>query len=533
MDIGRLDKTLNPSAQQDTGNAGIQERTLSQKLVGNVLANFVGQFSTLLIAFAVVPYVVHRVGADLYGLLIIVAILGGLGGFSLGFGTTLAKFISEPSSSNDPASITQLLQTAVTFCGAIGILCCLVFFIERKGIASLLFHGNKIAAPVVSLAICVAACCILISLISDALSGILIGLQRFDLYNRIRIATSLVRNIGSVVVLAFGLYIEALIVVYLLAALVSFVAYLRYGYNLVPGLRLRPKLVWVHFQRLAAFAIPVVMVGLGTLAVVRGDRILIAYFLPLSAVAFYTIPYMLTEKMGVAVSNITSAIFPLTSELSSLREQDRVRELYLRGTKMVVLLALPLSITLFVFSGPILRWWVGPEYALKGSVALALLSLGYLANVCAYVPSTVAQGLGVPWIAAKYSLLNGAVNLFFFVLLIPRFGINGAAAAYLVSELIVTPLLVRKVNLSIGVGWKSLIARSYLRPAICGSIAFLVLWAVRGYVGSFRSLVLFCGIGLVTYALPTLAIGIDKQERNGILVHVLQSTKSFRGALGA
>lgn len=509
----------------DDGMTNVETRSatnLGQKLIRNVLANFIGQFSTLLIAFAVVPYVVHRVGADLYGILVMVVALGALGGVSLGFGTALAKFISEDFSSQDHAHITQLLQTAVTFCSAVGLICCLLIVKEKKAIASLLFHDGKVAPAIMDLAIYVIALSVLMSLISDALSGVLIGLQRFDLYNRIRILVSVVRNLGAVLILVLGFYIKALLGVYLLAVLISLTAYLHYGYKLMPGLSLYPKFVWSYFKQLAGFAVPVVVAGLGALIVVRFDRVLVAYYLPLSAVTFYAIPYMLAEKSGVAVSNITSAVFPLSSELSSGQDENRLRELYLRSTKMVILLAIPVAITLLAFSTPILRWWVGKEYALKGSLTLELLALGYLANICGYVPSVVAQGLGSPWISARYAVLNGIINLIFFVLLIPRFGIAGAAAGFLISELVVTPLLVRRVNLALRVGWTRLISKSYLRPAVCGLASLAVLFGLRRYIDSLTTLILFSTVGLVAYALISLVIGVDSQERDGIFTYVSQ-----------
>lgn len=499
-----------------------QQSKIGQKLIRNVLANFVGQFSTLVIAFAAAPYVVHRVGADRYGLLVMVAALGGLGGFNLGMGTALAKFISEPPSSQDQDQAVPLVRTAVTSCGAIAILCCVVIVTQKKAIAGLLFHGSSVSAPIVDLGLYIIAACILMALVSDTLSGILIGLQRFDLYNRIRIATSIVRNLGAVLVLALGFYIKALLGVYLLAVLIGLIAYVRYSYKLMPGFRLRPSFVWLHFKRLAGFAIPILVAGLGVLMVVRFDRVLVAYYLPLSAVTFYAIPYMLAEKSGVAVSNITSAVFPISSELSPTRDDGKLRELYFRSTKMVVLLAIPVAMILLVFSAPILRWWMGQEYALRGALTLNLLALGYLVNICGYVPSVVAQGLGSPWISAKYALLNGIANIILFILLIPRFGINGAAGGFLISELAVTPFLIRKVNMVLGVGWLSLTLRSFLRPAICGLVSLAVLLELRSYVHSLITLTLFSIIGLISYGLMLTVVGIDKQERDGIISHLMQ-----------
>jgi O-antigen/teichoic acid export membrane protein len=529
---------VKPTVSARTGDGsgaapGLPAQAVAQKLIGNVLANVIGQFSTLLIAFAAVPYVVHRVGPDLYGLLVMVAALGGVGGLGIGAGTTIAKFVSESPSPAGQDGVALLLQTAVTLCGGIAILCFAVIIAEKKAIASLLFHSSGISPAIITLTVYVLAFCFLGSLLSDVFSGILIGLQRFGLCSRIRIGTSILRNGGFILVLALGFGIRSLLGVYLLTVLASLAACAGYGYRLMPALTIRPGFAWSHFKRLAGFSIPVVAGGLGALAVHKFDRALVAYYLPLSAVTFYAVPYMLAEKSGVAVSNITSAVFPLSSQLSSARDEARLRELYLRSTKMVVLFAIPVVITLVALSAPVLRWWVGAEYAIKGSLVLELLAIAFLVNTAGHVPYVIAQGLGSPWVSAKYSLLNGVVNVFLFVLLIPRFGIAGAAAGFLISEVLVIPLLIRRVNLALRVSWRALILRSYLRPAGCGVVGLIALWELSGHVRSLPTLALFCSAGIAVYVTLTLTLGIDKRERDGVVAHLLRLARPHHGALRA
>src|SRR5207249_7864709 len=117
-----------------------------------------------------------------------------------------------------------------------------------------------------------------------------------------------------------------------------------------------------------------------------------------------------------------------------------------RATKMVVLAGLPVTLILLAIPGQILRYWVGPDFAARGVLTLQLLAGGFFFNILAYVPYVLAQGIGRPWISAKYSLLNGIANVILFLLLIPRLGIVGAGAGYFISEALLMPIFIWEVN---------------------------------------------------------------------------------------
>jgi O-antigen/teichoic acid export membrane protein len=514
-----------PQVSTDEGGVG-------QKLISNTLFNFLGQLYVLVLGFAVVPYVVHRLGADLYGLIMLVAAVGGFAGLlNVGVGTALSKYVAELYWQRDFARISGLFQTAFAFALLAGSAACLILIAFRRSLSSALFHGTADSARFVAFALLVTAFGVLISMAMEPLAAIPPALQRFDVYNWVNILSSTFRNLGAVLVLMVGFFVRGVLVVYLLASLVVLIVYAQYARRLIPGLRLRPRLYWPHVKQLLGFSVYVIAASISALVVIRLDRVLVAYFLPIAAVAYYVVPYSLAERTWMGVANITSVIFPLASELSAMQAREKVRELYLRATKMVVLAGLPVTVVLLALPGQILHHWVGPDFAVRGALTLQLLAAGFFFNVLANVPFVVVQGIGRPSISAKYSLLNGAVNLVLFLLFIPRYGIVGAGVGFFVSELLVMPLFIWEVNRILDVSWASVAIRAYLRPLICGSVTFALLWICRSYADSLVKLIFLCGVALCAYGLVALAGAMDKRERTGIYQQIFRILRPARGAI--
>ncbi len=494
---------------------------IGQKLIANILFNLAGQLYVLVLGIAVVPYIVHRLGSGPYGLTVLVAALGGFAGLlNLGMGTALSKYVAELYWRQDLDRIRRLFHTALAVSLLAGAVSWSLLIGFKPWVASALFHGDGSAERYGEFALYVTAFGVLLSMLTESLSALPMALQRFDICNGMNILLSTLRNLGAVLMLALGLSIRGVLLAYLFASIVGVLGYAYWARRLIPNLSFVPKFAWADFKQLSVFSGSVLLAGLSAVVVHRLDRVVLAYFLPISVVAFYAIPYSLAERTSMGVASVTSVIFSLASELSAMREQARLCELYLRATKMVLLVGLPVTILLVAIPGQILRYYVGAEYANQGAFALQLLAGGFLLNILARVPFAIAQGIGRPWISAKYSVWNAAVNLVCFFIFIPRLGVLGGALGFLISEILVMPLFIAEVNRLVGVSWWVVITRAYLRPFICGFIGLVLLWVLRSYADSLWVLVLYSLLALSTYGLLAFLVALDDRESLGIRTYL-------------
>jgi O-antigen/teichoic acid export membrane protein len=190
-----------------------------------------------------------------------------------------------------------------------------------------------------------------------------------------------------------------------------------------------------------------------------------------------------------------------------------VRELYLRGMKLCATVGGFPALALAIFSRPFLLFWLGPDYAREGALVLTLLALGFLINSFSYVPYQVLQSTHHANTAAKAIAAYTILNVTLFVILIPRFGIVGAAAGFLIAQLIFVPLFMHRANQLLGVQWKAVLGVSYLRPFLAASLAGAVCWVCRSWVSSFSTLATAVAIGLTVYTLLVVLAVVDLRER--------------------
>jgi len=496
-----------------TATAGVSRRFFS-----NTMVNYAGQGFILVLTFVTAPYTVHHLGPELYGILALVQLTAGFAGLlNLGIGRALTKYVSELFWKGEYQEINLLFQTAWTTCIIAGLVALAVLIGPKATIGRLFFRGGPEISGVVGFAIYVAAFGLFTSMLLEAVSGLPAALQRFDVLNGINVIVGTARCVGPVVVLAMGYSIRAVLIVVLASNLLAVAAFAAVSCKLIPGLNLLPRFGWPAFKKLFSFSLPLLLSALFALIVARVDRFILAYYLPLAAVTFYSLPSSISEKASVGVANITSVVFPFTSELHSMGHHDKVHELYLRSTKIMMLVTMPITTILVAAPGSILRYWLGPEYAAQGAVALSLLGMATLLNALSAVPTVTSLGVGEAWLPAAFAFGSSVINLVSNFMLIPRYGINGAAAASLLSQALVVPPFLYMVTRMIKFSLWELLSHGLLRPLVCASAQFAILIAFRSYVDSLLGLGVLCFASLCVFGVLSIFGAITQEERSALL----------------
>jgi O-antigen/teichoic acid export membrane protein len=502
------------STQVPPAKASVQHEGVSRRFLSNTALNYIGQGLILLLTFVTAPYTVHHLGPELFGILALVQVTAGFAGLlNLGIGRALTKYVSELYWTGDFKAINQLFQTAWATCVVAGLVGIALLVGPRDLIGRLFFRGGPEVETVVDFAIYVAAFGLFTSMLLEAISAIPAALQRFGISNAVNVVAGIVRSVGPVVVLALGYSIRAVLVVVLASNLLAVIIFAIVSRQLIPGLNLVPSFSWPAFRKLFSFSLPLLLSALFSLIVARVDRFILAYYMPLAAVTFYTLPYSISEKAAVGIANITSVVFPFTSELHSMGAHEKVQELYLRSTKIMALVTLPITAILLVLPAPILHYWLGPEYAAQGAVTLSLLGATTFLIALSAVPTVSSLGVGNAWMPAAFAFGSSAINVVANLLLIPHYGINGAAFASLLPQALIVPPFVYVVTRMLKCSLWSVFSHGLLRPLLCASVQMAILFAFRGYVTSLLTLGVLCLASVGVYGVLSLFGAITHEER--------------------
>ena len=176
---------------------------------------------------------------------------------------------------------------------------------------------------------------------------------------------------------------------------------------------------------------PIILSGVIVIIYMRVDQIMIKYYLNESAVGVYSAAVRIVEVWYFIPSTITVSLFPIL--IKSKEENKGYHETILKMFMYLFIVSFVISIVILFVSQPLIRLLFGVAYlqaafSLKISIWTGIFVFWGVgaANVL------VLENLNKHNLYKSVSsvLLNIALNFF----LIPKYGINGAAIATLISQ---------------------------------------------------------------------------------------------------
>ena len=245
------------------------------------------------------------------------------------------------------------------------------------------------------------------------------------------------------------------------------------------------------------------------------DKLLVGALVSLSAVGFYFVPLQLAQRLTTVVGAVAVAFLPAASALHGRADRERLVELYLRATKVVAVLGLPLASLLVVFAHPILEFWIDPQFADKGSLTLQVLAVGYGINIFSTIPAIASDSLGRPGVTTAFSVVSACLNVGLSLFLIPRYGIVGAALAIAINSAMLVPYFLWYVHRHVlQLPIREVVTQSIAGPAAAAVLAWPPMYVLRDTVDSRSTLALALLLGFGAYLALTLVVNVyDATDR--------------------
>lgn len=179
-------------------------------------------------------------------------------------------------------------------------------------------------------------------------------------------------------------------------------------------------------KSLLLFSIPVAFANLFGLIISWVDRILVGFFLTEKDAGIYASVSLVSVLFVTILSGIKMIFSPMIADYFHKGEHQQLEDIYRIGTKWGLYLSLPLGLFFLINGRDFLLFVFGPEYSI-GALALGILVLGQLINIGTGPLDIVfiMTHRNKNWFLL--SLFAFIFNIFVNSLLIPKFGINGAA----------------------------------------------------------------------------------------------------------
>ena len=170
----------------------------------------------------------------------------------------------------------------------------------------------------------------------------------------------------------------------------------------------------------------------GTL-VNQGDRMLVAALGSPAMAGLYALCVNIANKTVAAVVAITSFVFPHVAGLQSTGQQDATIGLVHALDRAVAALLVPVLVPGLLLAGTFLRLWLGDFATPELAVTFRILLIAFAILAFAVPISNVLVASGKSGMSARYSWLTVAVVFGSMSFAVPRFGLIGAAGAILLG----------------------------------------------------------------------------------------------------
>ncbi|MSP12849.1 MAG: hypothetical protein EXR62_07815 [Chloroflexi bacterium] len=501
-----------------------------KRTLTNIASNIVSWGWLIALSFITTPLILHKLGADAYGVIaLITLIIGYLSALDLGLNVAGVKFISQYSASSQKENIQKVLSTTIALFAILGLIGALIIWIFAPNLSEQIFQVPENLSQDATNAFRLAGFIFLLIMLTSAISSIPPALQRYDISNVISSGANSTTLIATLVLAYWGFGIPQIIFATVLINLFVLLAYIFIAQYLLPNTTLQLRIDKSMLRTLLSFGSFALVNRIIGLVLLQVDRTLIAIWLGPAALTFYVIPLGLARRIQELIAQASSLLLPLSSELHSRKDTAGLRILYLRATSLTFIISTGLAVVLLSYRESILSIWVGQDFAHQTSGVLGILTISsYILSLSA-VGSLLIHGLGFPQVDTKFASFTGIIDLALCFILIPTYGITGAAIARMLSVAIpLFPYLWYIEKNYLGLQplreWFSLSSKPFILGI--GIYFVTVLW-VKQYANNLISLALLSFISLILYFAILLKIGGFMEKDKLLIIELSKSLLSI------
>ena len=385
----------------------------------------------MVVALYAIPRLIAGLGQERFGLLSIVWMLVGyFSVFDLGLGRALTKTVAERLGTGRAHEVPGVFWTAFVIMLALGAAGGLVVYLIAPWLAGHALNIEPVLQPETLRAFRAVAFGLPVIITVTGLIGTLEACHRFPLINAIRVPTGAFTFLGPLLVLPYARDLYAVVLVLLAGRVAEWLIFMAACLRVVPGLRSGSAFRRDQVPDLLGFGGWMTVSNILLPLMIHVDRFLIGALRTVGEVAYYVTSAEIVIKLLILPRAWVSVLFPTFAAHFQGRRAETTA-LYAQSVRLLLAALFPVVLLIVVFAPQGLGLWLGPAYAEHSATVMRLLATGVFIYSLAFVPTSLLQGIGRPDLTAKVHAVEMPLYLAMASLLIHRFGIRGAALAWL------------------------------------------------------------------------------------------------------
>ncbi|MBU3668622.1 MAG: hypothetical protein FGM57_01490 [Candidatus Taylorbacteria bacterium] len=412
------------------------------RALSNALFSMISFGWPIIIAIFVTPYVVNSLGVKEYGVYLFISTLISLAGLlDVGIASALGKFIAEENGRRNENEIKKIFSIGNSIFLLIGIL-------GSLGILSTIFIGKVFFAEkmieyfkYIPAFIAAAGMFFLTSTMS-LFSMLPNALQRIDAGVKVGLSFFTTQQLVIVLIIALGYGVNGIFFGLLGIYVIFHFWYAHMAKSILPD-SLKKALRVYSWDKEAvlkyySFGIKVFVNNIANSSLTFLDKAIMPIFVGPANLSYYGIAGSISNKTPAVSNTFANVIFPMTASFEGVGDRERTKMLYIRSMRLITILSVSITVTILSFPYKMLAYWINEEVAIFATATLIPLTWTNLILSLTGPLTNFLVGMGRLRALTTASVTAAILNAIFLFLLLPHYGIYGAALAYLFA---LTPYL--------------------------------------------------------------------------------------------
>jgi O-antigen/teichoic acid export membrane protein len=469
--------------------------------------NLLGAFAANGLGLVVTLVVTHMVSASAIGLVAIGTTIVSLVGVVALFGldTGVIRFVALGAGGGDERAARAVVQLSITFVMLTSGALTAVLWWKAPWLADRFFQ-KPAATEIIRLVSLSLPPLVLSRVVMAAVQGY--GIMEYSAW--LGIIRRLVDLASVVPLLALGLGAKGLAISGIVSATTCA------GFALFFLTRVHPRVFVPAFRswpvfRLLNFSGPQVLSATLYTTMLWTSTLLLARFGTAREVGIYAVLGTLLLPARVVSTAVGQMFAPRIAAEDARGDRITLATILKRVTHWNTAVSLPLFAVLAVVPGPLLEIF-GPVYS-DGAAALAILAVGQFVNTAAGPLGPMINMSGRQYLSAANHVGVAALNLGVGLVLIPRYGMVGAALATVCALTLVNLLTLVEVRVLFGCHpFREDSIRTFLAAALAVAVAVPAAIYLNG-LSAVAEVVLVGGLLLVVYVAAIWMFGLSDEDR--------------------
>lgn len=311
---------------------------------------------------------------------------------------------------------------------------------------------------------------------------------------------------------AAGLGIIAIPLSYLVAMFFVFIVALIVLKKQVPGIFAKKEYRGKKniFKEVLSYSWPLIFAEIIWKIFKWTDSFLIGYFKTAAEVGFYNAAMPIAMLIAFSSDLFMQMFVPLINKEYSKKNVEVVKQLSQQVGKWLFFTNLPILILLFLFPGEFLNLLFGPEFIVAAK-ALKILTVGVMFLSLSGISTRLLGMIGKSKKVMFDIIIMASINLILNILLIPKYGITGAAISTTFSFIILSTMLVLQAYSEIKI---VPIRRKSLNILAAAVVSLFLLLLIKPYIDINNwSLILLSIFFIAFYTLLVFILrGFDRND---------------------